>query len=58
LISLLAFSILIAKSFFPEFEYRPWHDGNWTYMGLHISLTIIFLIVEIYRKRSPVTKKL
>jgi hypothetical protein len=53
LLALLIFSVLIAKSLFPEFEYRPWHDGNWTYLGIHITLTIIFLIVEIYRKRAP-----
>ncbi len=51
LIILLAVSISISKLLFPEFEYRAWHDGNWIYMGIHISLAIIFLIVELSRRR-------
>jgi hypothetical protein len=54
LIVLLTLSILAAKLLFPEFEYRAWRDGNWIYLGLHISLTVLFLIIEISRKRFSI----
>jgi len=57
LITLLAISILIARLLFPKFEYRAWHDGNWIYMGIHISLMIIFLIVELTRRQLQAADK-
>ena len=45
-IVLLAVCILAAKLAFPTFEYRPWHDGNWVYLGLHLALVIVFLLIE------------
>jgi hypothetical protein len=51
---LLTLCVWGAKLAFPKFEYRLWRDGNWAYLGLHIALTIVFLLVEL-GVRWPVT---
>ena len=53
-IALLALCILAAKLAFPVFEFRPWHDGNWAYLGLHLALIIVFLLVEFRKRTRPV----
>ena len=51
-LALLAVCIWIAKLAFPRFEYRLWHDGNWTYLGLHLALVIVFLLVEFADRKQ------
>ncbi len=53
-VALLALGIWAAKLAFPKFEYRLWPDGNWTYLGLHLALIALFLIVELSRLGAPV----
>ncbi|MFQ5454216.1 MAG: hypothetical protein ACE5D6_08530, partial [Candidatus Zixiibacteriota bacterium] len=47
LVILLGLSIIFSIFLFPEYEFRSWKDGNRFYLGLHIAVCLIFLLVEI-----------
>lgn len=53
---LIAMCVGITKLAFPRFEYRPWHDGNWGYFALHLSICIVALAAIVLRKREASRK--
>lgn len=39
-VMLLGVCVGLTKLAFPRFEYRPWHDGNWGFLALHLGVAI------------------
>lgn len=56
--AIFAVSIAAAMILFPDFEFRTWKDGSRAYFALHLALCLLFILLELVRRRRPMRKSL
>jgi hypothetical protein len=50
MLALVTACVGVTKLVFPRFEYRPWHDGNWGFFALHLSVGVVVMAAIVGRR--------